>query len=630
MFSGPRSRILLVCLCALFVACDKNANPIAPSLSPASGLTLPASAPATHSQPAPDASTPPQGTTQPSYARGATISGLVNGVNPTFQSMASQSSSRVTGQSSSMTVTATTSGFLAATEVDAQGRFTLTGIPVGSVFLRFTAPDVDATATIADIGPSERIEIDVTVSRERATIDSIQRSEDSQIELQGGISFIDLPARRLDVSDTEVHVPPQTLIKLGSGTLGIADLRVGDIVLVNGATEGDRVTASRIEVVSQAPPPATEVVLHGDVHDLAADCPHPSFRLDGKKVVTDRETTFTGGTCDDIVDAARVEVHGLLQRDETVLATTIEIEAPPPPIEVVLHGDVHDLAADCPHPSFRLDGKKVVTDRETTFTGGTCDDIVDAARVEVHGLLQRDETVLATTIEIEAPPPPIEVVLHGDVHDLAADCPHPSFRLDGKKVVTDRETTFTGGTCEDIVDAARVEVHGLLQRDETVLATTIEIEAPPPPIEVMLHGDVHDLAADCPHPSFRLDGKKVVTDRETTFTGGTCEDIVDAARVEVHGLLQRDETVLATTIEIEAPPPPIEVVLHGDVHDLAADCPHPSFRLDGKKVVTDRETTFTGGTCEDIVDAARVEVHGLLQRDETMLATSVTIKAEPK
>ena len=71
MFSGPRSRILLVCLCALFVACDKNANPIAPSLSPASGLTLPASAPATHSQPAPDASTPPQGTTQPSYARGA-------------------------------------------------------------------------------------------------------------------------------------------------------------------------------------------------------------------------------------------------------------------------------------------------------------------------------------------------------------------------------------------------------------------------------------------------------------------------------------------------------------------------------------------------------------------------------
>ena len=179
-------------------------------------------------------------------SNGATVTGVVNGGAAVPQGVVSFAST--------MTVTAIASGFTATTDVDALGRFTLSGIPVGDLRLEFSVSDTKASLLIPDIGPGETIELAVTVVGTTATIETLHRTGGGGlVELDGRISELDVVARTLQVAGVVVFVPNAALIMEDDGqTLSFDALSLGDTVEVSGTSDGIVIVADRVNRVAQA------------------------------------------------------------------------------------------------------------------------------------------------------------------------------------------------------------------------------------------------------------------------------------------------------------------------------------------------------------------------------------------
>ena len=74
-------------------------------------------------------------------------------------------------------------GASASAAVQGSGAFELSGVPAGSVQLRFKDATVDATAQLRDVAEQERIQIQVNVSTSTATIVAEERSTTAKVEL---------------------------------------------------------------------------------------------------------------------------------------------------------------------------------------------------------------------------------------------------------------------------------------------------------------------------------------------------------------------------------------------------------------------------------------------------------------
>ena len=74
-------------------------------------------------------------------------------------------------------------GASASAAVQGSGAFELSGVPAGSVQLRFKDATVDATAQLRDVAAEERIQIQVNVSTSTATIVAEERSTGAKVEL---------------------------------------------------------------------------------------------------------------------------------------------------------------------------------------------------------------------------------------------------------------------------------------------------------------------------------------------------------------------------------------------------------------------------------------------------------------
>jgi len=64
-------------------------------------------------------------------------------------------------------------------------------------------------------------------------------------------------------------------------------------------------------------------------------------------------------------------------------------------------------------------------------------------------------------------------------------------------------------------------------------------------------GVVSGLTGTCPAIAFAVNGTNITTDGSTRFEDGTCASVQNGRRVEVKGLRQSNNTVLATTVELE-------------------------------------------------------------------------------
>jgi len=144
--------------------------------------------------------------------------------------------------------------------------------------------------------------------------------------LRGMVTSVDASNSRFTVSGLTVTTDASTKL-VGIATL--ADLKVGDRVLVQGTLQSDGSVKARLVVKRPVAPQGNdEVEIEGAITSITAP---DRFQVAGKTVVTDSSTRFEGEhdmplTFADLKVGDRVEVEGVAQADGTILAREVERE----------------------------------------------------------------------------------------------------------------------------------------------------------------------------------------------------------------------------------------------------------------------------------------------------------------
>jgi hypothetical protein len=324
-------------------------------------------------------------------------------------------------------------GTSAATQADASGRFSLSGLPAGTASVRFQAPGIDSTLQIRGLVPRQTMRISVRINGRTVTV----VTGDNQATLVGTIDAIGTSA--LTISGLTIDVNDQTAITARGATITFADLKVNQIVSVQGTIASGAVTANAVNVL--LPANFDQILLQGpiDAGSLNAG-PPATFAVSVITVTTDENTKFRRGlTFADLKEGDDVVVQGTLQPDGTVLANVVrdlnaaagqavEIEgaitAITPPdhfviagvvtvvvnADTVIEGEGHHRG-----PSSRRGHDLRLIPRSTADHGGdgpghggddddqnlTFADLKVGDEVEVEGVAQADGSVLALRIEVE-------------------------------------------------------------------------------------------------------------------------------------------------------------------------------------------------------------------------------------
>ena len=267
-----------------------------------------------------------------SGSAGAVISGQVVGATAVSPGRTSASGAFTTLAEQALTVRVM--GTDIATTVNGQGRFTLTGVPGGTIQLQFTGPGTNATVTLAGVSPSDRIEITVQVNGNNARLDSERRGNNGNgVQVNGRISSRDMSARLIVVNGTTVSVPAGTTIRHGNRTFDLGDLHVGDHVQVKGTWVGNTLVASEVKVESEGEDDdddddGREAELKGAISGLSNvnGCPSVTFVVQSTRVRTNSGTTFRDVSCSGLSNGRIVEVEGTKQSDGWVLARRVELD----------------------------------------------------------------------------------------------------------------------------------------------------------------------------------------------------------------------------------------------------------------------------------------------------------------
>jgi hypothetical protein len=190
---------------------------------------------------------------------GATVQGTVN-------AGASASSLSTPSHSTAAAIRVTVVGTSLATATDASGRFLLAGIPSGRADLRFEGPGVDARLELSGLVDGQVLTITVQVSGATARVvsepspspspsprsspsprPSPTPAPGSEVEFSGRVESITPPS--LIVAGRTVRTDAGTRIKRDDQTIGLTDLRVGEVVEVEGTRQADGVVlAQKIKV----------------------------------------------------------------------------------------------------------------------------------------------------------------------------------------------------------------------------------------------------------------------------------------------------------------------------------------------------------------------------------------------
>jgi hypothetical protein len=250
---------------------------------------------------------------------GATISGTVSGAT-------TGSAAGYQKLDSSSGITVTISGTSLTVAVDAQGKFTFTGVSAGTVQLVFTVGGASATLTLTGVQATDKITIHVTVKGTTATLDDEQRNGAAMTELEDQIASINAAARTMVVGGVQVSVPTTAVIRHGDASTAVdfSTLRVGDRVHVRGAMSGSTMTASEVIVQNTNSNPGVNA--SGTVTAVTSKaCPVAEFAVGGWTVVTNASTDFQKITCTGLVVGSSVHIKGTVQQPSgKVLATWVQ------------------------------------------------------------------------------------------------------------------------------------------------------------------------------------------------------------------------------------------------------------------------------------------------------------------
>src|SRR6267143_1231245 len=188
----------------------------------------------------------------------------------------------------------------------------------------------DAAATFADLVLGTPVEVEGTLNADGSVtaseISIEDRNEVERIAFVGTLTKI--AGNTLTVDGVTVNVGSATTIVKGDTTLTLADLKVGDRLLVRGAVQADRsVNATRIRVLPREDE-AEEMHVAGQVTAVGAN----SFTIGDSVIAVDARTEFEDGlqSLADLKVGDFVLAQVVRQADGALLAEEVKKFTPPP------------------------------------------------------------------------------------------------------------------------------------------------------------------------------------------------------------------------------------------------------------------------------------------------------------
>lgn len=147
------------------------------------------------------------------------------------------------------------------------------------------------------------------------TVTIVGTSTSTTVDGKGHFHLSDVP-----LGDVQLRFTAEGL----DATITLQDVQAGDQIHIK-----VRVTDTSVRIEAQTRQKRDDDddnEFKGLVSGLAGTCPAISFAVNGTNVTTDGSTRFEDGTCSSVQNGTRVEVKGLRQSNNTVLATKVEIE----------------------------------------------------------------------------------------------------------------------------------------------------------------------------------------------------------------------------------------------------------------------------------------------------------------
>lgn len=258
---------------------------------------------------------------------GATITGSVSASSPSSGPADELAFADSAAADSTPVLVVTVEGTKIQVTADANGNFTLTGVPVGDIKLRFRGTGVDSIVIVPAVEGGQTITIVVTITGGSAELDLDDRSgtADGLLQLEGRIESLP-PVTAADTfilnGKTVVTNTSTVFTDHGSNTT-FAALAVGVRVHVAGTASGDTIVASKVMI--QNTNATLPISVNGTVQGFAGIASGFSFTVDGTLVKGDLTTTFKGNSAfADLANGKRVEVKGV-QGNGFLTATSIHV-----------------------------------------------------------------------------------------------------------------------------------------------------------------------------------------------------------------------------------------------------------------------------------------------------------------
>ena len=389
------------------------------------------------------------------------------------------------------------------------------------------------------------------------------------------------------------------------------DLRIGMRVTVSGSADDStgRGTATRLSLSHGTTGAITSI-------NTTAD----TLVLLGQTVTTDASTIYEGVTAFDLLEVGDViEVYGVLQSDNTVLATLIETKSAPTGIRLVGRMSALDTTAK----TFSVGGI-TVNYTSATVTGNLGNgkrvkikaasdalvgSVLTATAVKVNEGAANGETVAANTY----------LKLEGVVETLPDS--------NGLLTVSGTQVNVSSATGKSIITTVGqlIEVKGTW--DGSVLqATKVEAEDEGDDRNE-LYGAVSELQPSSGTPtSVVVHGVTVDVSSAVFNNGKSAADLVVGSYVEIKGHVVGD-VLVATKVELKTGSDAAgrEFEDHGVISEFSSAS---SFKVSGVPVDAS-SARFEDGTASNLVNGAYVEIKGAQNAGGVFVATKVEFKSAP-
>lgn len=362
-----------------------------------------------------------------------------------------------------------------------------------------------------------------------------------------------------DLKDAAIIVNGQQVTATGDdgNTVAPNNLAVGQVVKVQGTINADGTTGA-----------ATQVTFSGDVNGPISnvtdiDANTKQIVVLGQTVIVDNTTQFKNLNLSGLTQGIVVEVSGLANSGGDIHATYVEkTDESYGGSNVDVKGTIQSLNTNA--KTFMIRTQLVDYSGVLSLPNGVP---ADGQYVEVTGTIDTNGVLLASNIKLESEGLGVTDSQQAEIEGFVTAASATGFTLGTQAVQTTSSTTYRGGAAADIAVGVKLEIEGSLQggiltATKITFKDTIELQA-----NVLAVGTTAKTVSLA-----GLTGITVGVNNLTHLDGiSTLSSLQPGDNVKVRGRPDSSPgMVTATELERESSSPSSQVVLQGQVDDIAS------------------------------------------------------------